>query len=107
MTRSLAGSRIGRVSFRSRSSVTAQSSQVKQEAMEPAPTTRCGKKKQLENRSKTASRHPSSVTPDLNKARVDQRIFKALMKHLSGTRSSSNGDVQTAAQNWLNDQGPG
>ncbi|GFV97380.1 hypothetical protein TNCV_2038901 [Trichonephila clavipes] len=64
-------------------------------------------REQFGNRNMEANRHPSSVTSDLNTVHVEEMISKALKKHLSGTKFSSDGDVQTAAKNRLNDQGPG
>lgn len=47
--------------------------------------------------------HPPPYSPDL--APSDYCLFPKLKEHLSGTRFSSDSDVKTAAENWLNGQG--
>ncbi|GBN31415.1 hypothetical protein AVEN_189284-1 [Araneus ventricosus] len=48
-----------------------------------------------------ATPHPYS--PDL--VRSDYFLFPKLKDHLSRARFSSDSDVKTAAENWLNEQG--
>ncbi|GFW54539.1 uncharacterized protein TNCV_2232131 [Trichonephila clavipes] len=40
-----------------------------------------------------ANRHPSSVTSDLNTARIEEMISKTLKKHLFGSRFSSDNNL--------------
>ncbi|GBM86068.1 hypothetical protein AVEN_3894-1 [Araneus ventricosus] len=55
------------------------------------------------HKSSSGSLEPSPYSPDL--ARSDYFLFPKLKEQLSRTRFSSDSDVKTAAENWLNGLG--